>query len=256
MSFHYHRQNVPLVIAAAVVTTALLCIALFRPHPTAPRMPEPAVAQQKLQQFNLTGFDEKGKKFWSLKGDAAQIEPGENVYLEQNVTLRMRDDTIITTDRVQWSQNGGRLQTDSPVYVDHANAKIRGQGAVGEPAKNYVQLNRNILMNIHPDTVVTCDGPLKIYYDQHRMELYRNVRVKDGRGRLIAKRMDVYFDPEQKKVDRIVATGDVQIERGTDTTRAKKAIYNPTTGSVRLEGNPEITIHQGASSLVAPAAAK
>jgi lipopolysaccharide export system protein LptC len=194
---------------------------------------------QQLQKFSLSGFDETGKKFWNLEGDAAKIDPTQMVYLEENVTLRLKD-TLIKTD----------LRTDSPVHVDHQNAQIDGRGAVGRPNDGFVQLNREISMTLTGNTVITCDGPMKIYYNDNKLIFYRNVKVVDQRGVLKAKRMDVYFDGAKKEVDRIIAIGDVVIERGTDTTHSRKAIYQTATGSIRLEGNPEINLHRSSSGFI------
>src|SRR3989338_422447 len=49
---------------------------------------------QSLRKFSLTGFDEQGKKFWNLEGDTARIDPGQMVYLDQNVTLKLKENTI------------------------------------------------------------------------------------------------------------------------------------------------------------------
>ena len=76
------------------------------------------------------------------------------------------------------------------------------------------------------------------------MILYRKVKVVDERGSVTANRMDVFFDPDQKKAKEIIAIGNVLIEREGDTTRSKRAIYLPATGAVRLEGSPEITLHK------------
>ncbi len=205
---------------------------------------------QELQEFNLTGFDNEGKKFWNLKGDTAKIEPGQTVYLDQNVTLRLRDDTVVRTDHVQWSQDGGTLTTDSPVVVDHQNVKIKGMGALGRPGDSFIQLNRDIRMLINPATTLTCKGPMKIFYKENKIVFYRQVKVADEKGVLTSNRMEVLFDPNEKKITQIIAMSNVIIQRGTDTTRSARAIYSVETGSVRLEGDPEITIHQEGSKLL------
>ncbi len=205
---------------------------------------------QQFQKFNLTGFDERGKSAWNLQGDTAKVDPGQTVYLDQNVTLKLRDNTIVRTDRVQWSQDGGTLETDSIVYVDHQNAKVTGHGAYGRPNEGFLQLNRDIEMIILPNTRLTCAGPLKIFYNQNIMTFYRRVRVRDDKGTLTANRMDVHFEPTEKKIKEIIATGNVIIERDQDTTHSKRAIYSVDTGSIRLEGNPEITLNQGGRGLI------
>ena len=205
---------------------------------------------QQLQKFRLTGFDEKGKTFWNLEGDAAKIDPSQTVFLDQNVTLKLRDNTVVKTDHVQWSQSNGLLKTNSLVFVDHQNTKIKGVGAVGKPGESFIQLNRNVEMIINRTTRLVCDGPMKVFYKNNQLIFYRNVRVTDERGVLKANRMDVYFDPNQRKVTQIVAIGNVVIERGTDTTHSRRCIYTLATGSIRLEGNPEITLHKESTALL------
>lgn len=205
---------------------------------------------QSLQKFSLTGFDEQGKKFWNLEGDTATIDPGQTVLLDENVTLKLKDSTVVKTDHVQWSQDGGILRTHEPVFVTHENTRIKGRGAVGRLSDSFIQLNRDIEMFINQSTLLTCQGPLKIFYKENRMIFYRRVKVVDERGVLKANRMDVIFDPDQKKVSQIIAMGNVTIERGSDTTHSQRVIYSLATGSVRLEGNPEITMHKDSSKIL------
>lgn len=218
--------------------------------PVSSREPVDTGRDQRLQKFTLTGFDDKGHKFWNLQGESAKIDAGQTVYLDQNVTLRLRDNTVIRTDHVRWSQDGGTMRTNSPVFVDHGTVKVNGIGAIGRPSDSFIQLNRKIVMKTKEGSELTCDGPMKIYYNQNKMIFYRNVKAVDQRGTLLARRMDVFFEPGEKKVKEIIALGDVVIQRGTDTTRSERAIYTVATGSIRLEGNPDITVHKGSAALM------
>lgn len=210
----------------------------------------PEAEEQRLQKFSLTGFDDQGKRAWNLQGDSAAIDLNQSVFLEQNVTLKLKDDVVVRTERVSWSQDGGLLRTDSPVRVEHPDFDIDGVGAVGRPSDNYIQLNRDIRMVLRQGGTLTCRGPMKMQYGERRIEFYRDVKITDERGTLEARRMDVTFDGDQKKIEQVVATGDVRIQRGADTTRSQRAIYTVATGSVRLEGSPEITIREGGSKLL------
>ena len=254
-----HRQNVPLtlVVVGFLTLVGMLLFSFHERNSKEASKRTKARAQvvkashnQELEKFSLTGFDEKGKKFWNLEGDAAKIDPSQTVYLEENVTLKLRDATIIRTDHVQWSQDGGSMKTDSVVTVDHETTKIKGIGAFGRPNEGFIQLNRNIEMLINVTTRLTCKGPLKIFYKEDKMIFYRNVEITDERGVLTANRMEVLFNPQEKKVKQIVAIGNVIIQRGTDTTHSQRAIYTLETGSVRLEGNPEITLHKESSAFL------
>ncbi len=214
------------------------------------KAPTDASRDQRLEKFTLTGFDEKGQKFWNLQGESAKIDAGKTVFLDQNVTLHLRDNTVIRTDHVQWSQDGGTMRTNSPVFVDHDTVKVNGIGSFGRPSDSFIQINRKIVMTSRDGSVLTCDGPMKIYYNENKMIFYRNVKAVDQRGTLLAKRMDVFFEPTEKKVKQIIAIGDVVIQRGTDTTRSQRAIYTVANGSIRLEGNPDITVHKANSALM------
>ncbi len=205
---------------------------------------------QQLKKFSLIGFDETGKSNWKLEGDTAKIDPGQSIYLDQNVTLNLRDNTRVRTDHVQWSQDGGTMRTDALVYVDHQNAKVKGRGAFGRPNDGFIQLNRDITMTINATTDLVCQGPLKIFYNLNTMSFFRKVKVTDPRGVLSANRMDVKFETDQKSIKEIMATGNVVIERGNDTTHSSRAIYTVENGSIRLEGNPEITLRKGAGGIL------
>lgn len=253
----YKKLNFPFYLFIAVLLSAFVFFfwqsyeekQKTRRIPSSPEVISSSKDQQ-IQKFTLTGFDDKGQKFWNLQGETAKIDPGQTIYLDQNVTLRLRDNTVIRTDHVQWSQDGGTMKTQAPVFVDHEAVKVKGVGAVGRPSDSFIQLNRKIVMNADKGSVLTCDGPMKIFYKENKMIFYRNVKVVDERGILTANRMDVFFDSEEKKVKQIIAVGNVTIQRGTDTTHSQKAIYTLANGSIRLEGNPEITLHKGSSTLL------
>lgn len=254
-------KTFPLLILPFIITGAVAFhyrnVKMSR---SVPRLPDPerselvrSGADQQLQKFSLAGFDDAGDSDWKLEGETAKIDPGQTVFLDQNVTLRLRDNTIIRTDHVQWSQGGGTLRTDSIVTVEHENATVRGKGAYGRPNDGFIQLHREIEMIINRSTRLTCTGPLKVYYNQNLMTFYRKVKVVDAKGVLSSSRMDVTFDADTRKIKEIIAVGGVVIERGQDVSRSQRAIYSVDTGSVRLEGSPEITLHQKTGGLLGSA---
>ncbi|MBI4432793.1 MAG: LPS export ABC transporter periplasmic protein LptC [Candidatus Omnitrophica bacterium] len=252
----FHGHQVPVIALCTVISAAIVFFVqgMNEKRQTAKAHAREAVVKssrdQQLQQFKLTGFDERGQKFWDLEGKAAKIDPSQTIYLDENVKFKLRDGMVVHTSRVQWSQAAGVFRTDAPVTVNRAETVIRGKGAVGRPSESFLQLNRDIQMTINASTHLTCEGPMKVFYKENKMVFFRKVRVKDSRGVLTANRMDVFFGGEDKKVDKIIAIGNVVIERGSDTTRSQRAVYSLLTGSVRLEGNPEITLHKGGSSLL------
>ena len=249
------RSFPPLLLIPAILLVALFYF-MFKANQEKARVPKRSSPellrssdQQRLQKFKLTGFDDKGKSEWDLEGDSAKIDPGQTVFLDTHVTLRMKDDTVVRSENVEWSQDGGTLRTRAWVTVDHAGVKVKGRGAYGRPNEGFIQLNHDIEMVMNAQTHLVCTGPMKIFYNDNKMYFYRHVRVTDARGVLSADRMEVQFDEQRKKVRQIIAIGNVVIERDGDTTHSQRAVYSMETGSVRLEGSPEITLHKGGGIL-------
>ena len=255
MKVAFQKQNFPFIVLVLVLAASL---GLYASHQKERRARKKDLRaelvnsshDQSFQKFNLSGFDEQGKKFWNLEGDRAKIDTGDIVYLDDNVTLRLKDETVVRTDHVRWLQKTGFLRTESPVSVEHLKTTVHGTGAVGFLNQSFIQLNRTIDMRINDTTTITCDGPMKVFYKDNKMIFYRHVIVTDRKGVLKANRMDVFFDTENKGVDRIIAIGDVQIQREGDTTHSQRAFYTVANGAIRLEGSPEITVHKDSSAFL------
>ena len=252
MKGHFQRSNFSIFFFTGMLAVALLSFWMHSSRVAEKAKKSRSVSKelvkashdQEFQKFNLTGFDNKGKTFWNLEGNTARVQPSQTIYLDNNVTFKLKDNTVIHTDHVQWSQSEGLMQTDALVTLDHDVTHVTGTGAIGRPSQSFIQLNRDIKMNLSRTGTLTCQGPMKVYYNENKMVFYRKVKVVDERGTLSANRMDVFFDPNEKKIKQIIAVGDVVITRGTDTTHSRRAIYTLATGSVRLEGNPEITMYK------------
>jgi lipopolysaccharide assembly outer membrane protein LptD (OstA) len=198
---------------------------------------------QIIEHFTLEGFDDGGDESWKLQGDSAHVSSATDVFIEKNVVLTMLGGAVIHSDKVFWQNNKTRFTTTQPVMVSHRNIQVKGRGAIGKLNQKSIQINQDIRMLIEPDgTWVTCRGPMRILQIENRVTLYHDVRIADDRGDLVADRMDAYFDPDTKKIILITAAGNVRITRGEDVSVADKAIYDTRTGSIRLEGLPEISI--------------
>lgn len=205
--------------------------------------PDAAARGQIIEHFELEGFDDEGNASWRLVGDSAHVSTTTDVFIEKNVVLTMLGGAIIKSDKVFWQNSKTRFVTSQPVKVLHRNVDVDGRGAIGKLDRKSIQINQDVRMRIEPDgTLVTCRGPMRILQDENRVTLYHDVKIHDSRGNLVSDRMDAYFDPTTKKIVTVTASGNVRITRGDDVSVADKAIYDTRTGSVRLEGMPEISI--------------
>lgn len=234
------------ILAAVILATGWVFFASpYRPFRPAP-LPPAAEADprgQVIEHFELEGYDDEGNASWRLVGDAAHVSSATDVFIEKDVVLTMLGGAIVRSDKVFWQNSKTRFVTSQPVKVMHRNIEVEGRGAIGKLNQKSIQINQDIRMTIEPDgTVVTCRGPMRILQGESKVTLYHDVRIRDDRGDLAADRMDAFFDPDTKKIVAITASGRVRITRGEDVSVANKAIYDTRTGSVRLEGMPEISI--------------
>lgn len=198
---------------------------------------------QVIEHFELEGFDDDGNASWRLVGESAHISTATDVFIERDVVLTMIGGAIIRTDKVFWQNAKTRFITSQPVKVLHRNIEVEGRGAIGKLNQKSIQINQDVRMRIEPDgTLVTCRGPMRILQGESRVTLYHDVSIHDTRGNLVADRMDAYFDPDTKKIVGITANGHVRITQDGDVSVADRAIYDTRTGSIRLEGAPEINI--------------
>lgn len=198
---------------------------------------------QVIEHFELEGYDDDGNASWRLVGDSAHVSTATDVFIERDVVLTMLGGAIIRSDKVFWQNSKTRFVTSQPVKVLHRNIEVEGRGAIGKLNQKSIQINQDVRMRIEPDgTVVTCKGPMRILQTESRVTLYHDVTIRDSRGNVVADRMDAFFDPDTKKIVALVASGNVRITHDGDISVADKAIYDTRTGSVRLEGTPEINI--------------
>jgi lipopolysaccharide export system protein LptA len=97
------------------------------------------------------------------------------------------------------------------------------------------------------DGVKDENAPIKI--TANRMEtqngknavsFLENVVAKKGDMTIYANRIDVYSDKDKKKLIKIIATGDVKIEKGMKVATGAEAEYYEVEQKLILRGNPKL----------------
>ena len=76
-------------------------------------------------------------------------------------------------------------------------------------------------------TAITCDGNLLMDYEENRVVFFRNVLVKNPRGSLKADRLDVFFSPDGRQVERAEAYGNPWVKMGDREGTSRKINYYP-----------------------------
>jgi len=69
---------------------------------------------------------------------------------------------------------------------------------------------------------------------------YGNVKATRADTTIWADRMDISFDREEKKIDKIVAFGNVKVNQEDRNAVASKATYFENSKKIVLEGNPKL----------------
>jgi LPS export ABC transporter protein LptC len=231
-------------------------------------------AQQKLLTFSLSGTEE-GEKKWDLEGESADLLSSDlvelsnikgktynkenvitltadsgtfdrnsnDVKLKSNVVAVTDDGARLTTDKLNWNAQKEEVWTEDVVNVDRDNVKVKGTGITGHPSLEQVKFEQDVTIDIAPSTIITCDGALEIDYKESVAYLNDNVEVTDQRGQLKSDKARVYFDKEKKEIKKVIAEGNVSIQRGENITYSQKAIYYAEEAKVVLQGKPKFIIY-------------
>lgn len=230
--------------------------------------------EDKIMSFNLSGFTETGRKKWEVEGESANIldnivnltnivakayseettvtltadegtfnRLNNNVHLQKNVVVVTTEGTRLTTDSLDWENKSQTVSTDKLVKIEKENLEAIGTGAIGKPQLKQVELKTDVTVKVKPNTVITCEGPLEVDYENNVAVFNKDVRVKDIKGEIYADKITVLFEPKTRKIYRAIAIGDVKITRGNDFTFSQKAEYLALRSKVILTGSPSVEIY-------------
>ena len=237
---------------------------------------------QQMEGFNLSGYADGGQKSWDLKGATADIQGQEinitdvdaNSYGEedmnvtakkgridkQNGDMKLQEDVVVTTesgtkmmtDTLNWQKEKDLITTDDKVTILRENMTAVGQGAIAQPGLNKAQLNEKVAVEYKPEAdddtmmggiTITCDGPMEVDYQGQTAVFHDNVIALQGDRKLMADRMDLFFDSEKKQIKQMVCTGNVLIVQGENTSFSDKAVYEADSKKIKLYGRPKLLLH-------------
>lgn len=138
-------------------------------------------SDQQINDFSLSGFGDKGKKSWDLKGKTADIfddvvkldqvvgnmynesetvkltaDKGDfnkvegKVHLEKDVVITTSSGAKLTTDSLDWDRKNQLLSSDDRVYIEKENMVTTASGILGHPNLNQVSLQKDVQVEINP----------------------------------------------------------------------------------------------------------
>ncbi len=136
-------------------------------------------SDQRIDDFSLSGGNQRGKKAWEVKGKSADIftdvvkltSVNANVYgeeedvnlvadngaydkasgkmhLEDNVVITTTGGGKMTTDYLDWDKESQRVSTEAMVNIEKQNIKATAKGLEGEPNLKRISLKDNVKVEI------------------------------------------------------------------------------------------------------------
>ena len=275
MEQNHWGKLLPLVAGALLTLCGAACSKQTLP-PTG--MVTPAVGpegSQAISTFHLVSHSPTGRKKWEVQGETAQLlgnkiklspvaatsfgqvevhltakrgqfeRVSQNVHLEEDVVVTTADGSRLESQMLDWDQKADRATTPEPVKITRVGLTADGIGAVGYPKLKRVRLERQvtvILDDTEGRTVITCDGPMEVDYGRQKARFWRNVHVRDSKGRIDSDRLDVALDPESRQVESATFWGHVRIHHQGKVAYAHRANYWQALGQVRLVGHPKLVM--------------
>ncbi|MDD3375489.1 MAG: LPS export ABC transporter periplasmic protein LptC [Candidatus Omnitrophica bacterium] len=236
---------------------------------------------QEFEGFDLVGYGEGGEKSWDLKGDTATIE-GDNVnivnvdansYGSENMNvvaktgkidkksgnMLLEKDVVVTTeqgmqmltDSLNWQKDEDLITTKDEVLILRDNMKATGRGVTARPGLNAAQLNEDVRVEYEPTAqestegtvTITCDGPMEVDYENQTAFFSDNVVAIQTDRKLVADRMELFFDAETKKIKEMICIGNVLIVQGENTSFSDRAIYKAQEQKIILSGRPKLLMY-------------
>ncbi len=238
----------------------------------------------KVYSFSFSKYATSGKKELEIEGDTANIlakivalnnviakayaddnpvtvtadqgifdKSTSTVHLANNVVATTQEGARLITNKLDIHPSEKSLDTEDKVSVKKDNIDVDGLGARGDSLLKKVQFHKNVTVVIQSDdpkssvpTIITCDGPLDIHYEQNIAHFHKNVVATDHRGKLTADNMDVIYDKVSKRVDTIVAKGNVAIITPEgNATYSDEVTYLAKEGRVIMGGSTEAVYFPG-----------
>ncbi|MBI2166816.1 MAG: LPS export ABC transporter periplasmic protein LptC [Candidatus Omnitrophica bacterium] len=194
----------------------------------------------------------------TITADTGEIDKATSrVRLEKNVVATTETGTRLLTEALDIFPAKKILDTALEAEVKRDNINVEGTGAQGDSRLKKVKFKKNVTVIVkNPEsesktpTVITCDGPLVVNYDENLARFTENVLAVDERGKIRADVMDVYYNKETRRVSKMVAMGNVVVDNPDGhQTLSDNVIYLAEEGRIILGGDAEALYKEGTKSV-------
>lgn len=208
--------------------------------------------EHKVLSFNLEGLTDKGEKKWEVIGRTARSISENEIRLGDIIAKTYGEqEAVITADHGVYdkSKNNVRLEKNVKATIENAGSVIKDQ--IGFPVGTAPSEKKDTAKKDGKGKkiTITCDGDVEFNYAKNLAYFRKNVKVRSEDGDIDADKITVNLDPSTKKINDIVAEGNVKITQKENVAYSDTAKYNESDKTVSLSGNPKIEMAQGSEEL-------
>lgn len=238
-------------------------------------------APQEMHDFNFAGYEDGGQKKWEVNAESANILADEvkmknikgkaygeednfdleadkgtynksvgKLHLQDNVVGTSESGAKLVTDSLDWDAKKGLITTEDMIDIKKDNMQSTGKGAEADQNLKTIKLKEDVTVNIDREegktlnkTVITCDGPLDIDYQNETAIFNKNVVAVDEQGTMFADKMTVYFDTATKKIKKVVCSGSVKMENEQNSAYGETMTYDANSDKARVVGRPQLIFY-------------
>jgi len=209
--------------------------------------------QHEVLSFNLEGLTDKGDKKWEVTGQSAESVSETEMKLKNIVAKAYGEEAEATITAEQGvydkSKNNVRLEKNVNAVIDSSDNGTGGDyldfsAGLGSADGKPVAAKTDSPEKKKTRTIITCDGEVQFDYEKNQAYFDKNVKVTSDEFKIDADRITVNMDDATKRVNEIIATGNVKITRGENITYSDKATYLYSEKKIVLTGQPKIVIYQ------------
>jgi len=246
------RNEILLIMLLAGVVAASGCA---RKEP--PKIEEPAQKEERPQKkedsvehkvlsFNLEGLTDKGEKKWEVIGRTARSISENEISLGNIIAKTYGDqEAVITADHGIYdkAKNNVTLEKNVRATIDNAGSIMRDQMGFPVESKEDEKASSGKPKE-KKRIVITCDGDVEFNYAKNLAYFRKNVKVRSEDGDIDADKITVNLNPGTKKINNIIAEGNVKITQKENVATGDKAKYSQADKNVVLSGNTRIEMTQ------------
>lgn len=182
-------------------------------------------SEQQLQGFSLSGFDQKGKKAWTVKGNFANIF-SDVVYLE-NITANMygdKDNLCLVADKGKYDKAKSIIYLqENVVATTDSGARLKTDSLELQQDKQLIKTDERV--EIDKENILTTAKGLRAKPDLKRVRLVRDVKVDISEARAPAKDKEAKSDLEIPELTTITCDGSLEIDYAKQIAIFNKRVF-------------------------------